>query len=84
MGVLDDGDEEDEDEEESKREDWKQEGNEDENIKEEDHESVSERVSNASSKKNLRDLARKLWLAVEVGDKLATLKILQASPGPQN
>jgi hypothetical protein len=39
---------------------------------------VSERASNASSKKNLRDIARKLWLAVEVGDKLGALKILQA------
>ena len=28
------------------------------------------------SKKSLKDVARKLWLSVEVGDKLATLKIL--------
>jgi hypothetical protein len=33
-------------------------------------------MSDASSKKGLRDIARKLWLAVELGDKLATLKIL--------
>jgi hypothetical protein len=37
--------------------------------------SSSVRCSDAS-KKNLKDIARKLWLAVEVGDKLATLKIL--------
>ena len=30
------------------------------------------------NKKNLKDIARKLWLSVEVGDKLATLKILQS------
>jgi len=30
-----------------------------------------------SHKKNLKEIARKLWLAVEVGDKLGSLKILK-------
>ena len=33
-------------------------------------------VVSDNSKKNLKELARKLWVSVEVGDKLATLKIL--------
>ena len=71
MGELDD--EQDEEEEERKSEGGKVE---DENVKDEDN--TSERISNASSKRNIRDVARKLWLAVEVGDKLGVLKILQA------
>lgn len=31
-----------------------------------------------SQKKNLKEIARKLWLAVEVGDKLGSLKILKS------
>ena len=33
-----------------------------------------------SQKKNLKEIARKLWLAVEVGDKLGSLKILKSQP----
>lgn len=69
VGELDDDQEE--EEEERKSEGWK---GEDENVKDED----SERISNASTKRNIRDVARKLWLAVEVGDKLGVLKILQS------
>lgn len=43
----------------------------DENVRDDDHMDNS-RASNAS-KKNLRDVARKLWLAVEVGDKMGVL-----------
>ena len=35
------------------------------------------RASTISSKKNLKEIARKLWVAVEVGDKIGTLQILQ-------
>jgi hypothetical protein len=31
----------------------------------------------ASAKKNIKDLARTLWLVVEMGDKMQTLKLLQ-------
>jgi hypothetical protein len=31
-----------------------------------------------SQKKTLKEIARKLWLAVEVGDKLGSLKILKS------
>lgn len=80
MGVLDD-DHEDEEEEEEKK-DFNP--NEDENVRDEEHDNASERASNASTKRNLRDIARKLWLAVEVGDKLGALKILQSQPPQQN
>ena len=32
------------------------------------------------SKKNLKEIARKLWLAVEVGDKVGSLQILKSQP----
>lgn len=72
MGVLDDDHDDEEDEDEEKKEEWK---GLDENIRD-DVDIASERISNASTKKTLRDIARKLWLAVEVGDKLGALKIL--------
>ena len=31
-------------------------------------------------RKNIREIARKLWIAVEVGDKLGILKVLQSLP----
>ena len=76
---LDDQDD-DEDEEDEDKEEWKQDYHnpDDENVRDYEqlnHQDIS-RMSDASSKKNLRDIARKLWLAVEIGDKLATLKIL--------
>lgn len=76
---LDDQDEDDEDSDD--KEEWKQDYHnpDDENVKDYEqlnHQDIS-RMSDASSKKSLRDIARKLWLAVEIGDKLATLKILQ-------
>ena len=76
MGQLDDHEEDDdEDEEEETKDQWKsQQPAKDENIREDEQD--NSRVSNASSKKNLRDLARKLWLAVEVGDKLGSVQIL--------
>ena len=70
MGELDDDPDEDV---ENKHDEWQ---GEDENVKEEDLDNASERISNASNKRNIRDVARKLWLAVEVGDKLGVLKIL--------
>lgn len=70
MGELDDDPDEDE---ENKHDEWQ---GEDENVKEEDLDNASERISNASNKRNIRDVARKLWLAVEVGDRLGVLKIL--------
>jgi CRISPR/Cas system-associated protein Cas5 (RAMP superfamily) len=81
---LDDQDEDEEDEDEN-QEEWKQDYHnpDDENVKDYEqanHQDIS-RMSDASSKKSLRDIARKLWLAVELGDKLATLKILQNQNG---
>jgi ankyrin repeat protein len=46
-------------------------------VKDDDHEADALHASTLSSKRALKEMARKLWLAVEVGDKLATLKILQ-------
>lgn len=77
MGVLDDDDNEDEEEQKDDNGTFGENTNDDENVKDEEDLNQSTRASDASSKKNLRDVARKLWLAVEVGDKLATLKILQ-------
>lgn len=53
----------------------KQEHN-DENVKDDDGEALSHRTSNASQQRSLKEMARKLWLAVEVGDRLSVMKIL--------
>ncbi len=51
-----------------------------ENVREdEDVEEHQFRIRESDSqKKNLKEIARKLWLAVEVGDKLGSLKILKS------
>ena len=72
---IDDQGEDEEDEDYAPEEDFKEHQ---EERKEEDMNIASQvRVSDAS-KKNLKDLARRLWLAVEIGDKMTTLKLLQA------
>lgn len=61
--------------------DWKVADNSEENVREDedaevDHHAASQanRVRQSDSqKKNLKEIARKLWLAVEVGDKLGSL-----------
>ena len=76
MGI-DDAEDDEDDPLSDENEEKKQGHDEDENVRDDDNESVGDtRASNASQKKNLKEVARKLWLAVEVGDKLATLKIL--------
>jgi hypothetical protein len=74
---VDIDDQEDDDDEEifGKGEENKEEDPENAN---DDDRSSSEmaRASNASQR-GIKDLARKLWLAVEVGDKMSTLMILQ-------
>lgn len=48
---------------------------------EESKQAAPENTANAasSSTKNLRELARKLWLAVEKGDKMGIMNILQSN-----
>jgi hypothetical protein len=49
----------------------------DENVRDDDQiGNISRSSATSNQKKNLRDAARKLWLAVEVGDKVAVMKIL--------
>lgn len=77
MDIDDDDLEEEEEIDLIKKEESKKGDLQEENVCDEDMEPVnSSRISQISHKKNLKDEARKLWLAVEVGDRLAALKIL--------
>ncbi len=51
-----------------------------ENVREDDDNNADDYKNRESDsqKKNLKEIARKLWLAVEVGDKLGSLKILKS------
>ena len=50
----------------------------DENVRDDDQiGNISRSSATSNQKKTLRDAARKLWLAVEVGDKVGVMKILQ-------
>ncbi len=51
-----------------------------ENVREDDDNNGDDYKNRESDsqKKNLKEIARKLWLAVEVGDKLGSLKILKS------
>jgi hypothetical protein len=52
---------------------------EDDEGEEDNHYTQINRIRESDSqKKNLKEIARKLWLAVEVGDKLGSLKILKS------
>jgi hypothetical protein len=54
---------------------------EDDEGEEDNHYTQINRIRESDSqKKNLKEIARKLWLAVEVGDKLGSLKILKSQP----
>lgn len=54
---------------------------EDDEVAEDDNQYAANRIRESDSqKKNLKEIARKLWLAVEVGDKLGSLKILKSQP----
>jgi len=51
----------------------------DENVREDEEEARGGGgVQNDTQKKSLKEIARKLWLAVEVGDKLGSLQILKS------
>ena len=70
---IDDQGEDDDDEDFPDEEDMKEHHDE---RKEEEMQLASHVRCSDASKKNLKDLARRLWLAVEVGDKMTTLKLL--------
>lgn len=47
-------------------------------MREDEEETRGGGVQNDTQKKSLKEIARKLWLAVEVGDKLGSLQILKS------
>jgi hypothetical protein len=57
----------------------------DENVREDEEQyegseqtPVQRVAQNDTQKKSLKEIARKLWLAVEVGDKIGSLQILKS------